>query len=119
VRGPFAQLAELIRVEKTPIHRPLVLSQVRILAVPSAPGHDRIFPSALPAAALVSYSGRFEVDEASKVVEHHVELSSYPNFIGKTQVRVYELSEEDLTLRVPSINIGNEIAGGYLPWRRL
>jgi hypothetical protein len=38
-----------------------------------------------------------------------MQLSSYPNFIGETQVRLYELTEEELTLKIPSINIRDEI----------
>jgi hypothetical protein len=67
----------------------------------------------------LSYAGKFEVKEATRTIEHHVEMSSYPNFSGQTQVRLYELRENQLILSVPSVNIGNQIQSGYLAWQRL
>src|SRR5262245_38874769 len=44
----------------------------------------------------LSYMGKFEVKEAIKTIEHHVEISSHPNFSGQTQVRPYDLREDNL-----------------------
>jgi hypothetical protein len=67
----------------------------------------------------LSYSGRFEVNETRRTIEHHVAMSSYPNFVGRTLERLYELSEEKLTLTIQSINVGNQSIGSYLCWQRL
>ncbi|MFO7320245.1 MAG: lipocalin-like domain-containing protein [Chloroflexota bacterium] len=46
-----------------------------------------------------AYFGRYEVDEAQKLVRHHVTGSAYPDYRGTTQIRYYELEGNTLTLR--------------------
>ncbi|TGT11507.1 hypothetical protein EN817_33535, partial [Mesorhizobium sp. M3A.F.Ca.ET.174.01.1.1] len=35
----------------------------------------------------LSYCGKFEVDEQSAIVHHHVILCSFPNYVGKNLIR--------------------------------
>lgn len=46
-----------------------------------------------------AYFGRYEVDEARRLVKHHVVGSGYPGYRGTTQLRYYTLSGDTLTLR--------------------
>lgn len=63
-----------------------------------------------------SYAGRYEVLAAERMVVHHIEISSYPNWNGVQQQRVYQIDGDQLTLHNPQ-----PIAGGtsYLVWRRV
>lgn len=66
-----------------------------------------------------SYFGKCEVDEARKIMTHYVELSSYPNYVGRREERLYEFADHVLTLSVRSIKVGDQIVGSYLRWRKL
>ena len=61
------------------------------------------------------YAGRYEV-LADSTVLHHIEVSSYPNWNGVQQPRIYEINGDQLTLRNKQ-----PIAGSvsYLVWRRV
>jgi hypothetical protein len=52
---------------------------------------------AAAAKAVVSFAGPFRIDGETMIVE--VRYSLYPNWIGKTQVRSFELAGERLVLR--------------------
>lgn len=67
----------------------------------------------------LSYSGKFEIDEENSTVHHHVELSSFPNFIGQDLVRIYEFDGSDLVLRIPEVKFKDMVVGGYIRWTRL
>lgn len=46
----------------------------------------------------VGYAGRFEVVPDEDTVVHHIEVCSYPNWIGDAQVRFAKLEGDQLTL---------------------
>ena len=71
------------------------------------------------AAAFIAYAGRWSIDEAASTVTHEVELSFFPNWIGREQVRRLKLEGDDLTL-VPTtaIRSGGRSAFPRLRWRR-
>jgi len=46
---------------------------------------------------LLSYCGKYKVKNED-VVEHFIEVSSFPNWVGTTQERTYKFSENLLTL---------------------
>jgi Lipocalin-like domain len=75
---------------------------------------------AAAAAGYLAYGGSFTVDEASSVVEHHVDVSLFPNWIGDVQKRFVELRGDELVLESPVIT---DAAGTSviprLRWRRL
>jgi hypothetical protein len=61
-----------------------------------------------------AYYGTYTVNEAERVVTHHVEASLYPNWVGSDQRRPYEFSGDRLTLRVV-----NGAAEARLVWERV
>lgn len=45
-----------------------------------------------------AYFGRYEVNEAQRMVRHYVVGSAYPGYRGTTQIRYYDLDGDTLTL---------------------
>lgn len=64
----------------------------------------------------LAYYGRYEVDEAAKVVRHFVTGASYFGFRGTTQVREYEFAGDTLTLKAKS-SFDDSVR--LLVWRRI
>ena len=64
----------------------------------------------------ISYCGKYEVTE-DRVI-HHVEVSSYPNWIGEDQVRFYKFEGDKLILSTPPMIFGGKQQSGYLIWER-
>ena len=65
----------------------------------------------------ISYCGKYEVTE-DRVI-HHVEVSFYPNWIGKDQVRFYKFEGDRLILSTPPMILGGKQQSGYLIWERM
>jgi hypothetical protein len=55
----------------------------------------------------VGYYGLYDVDEAKKIVTHHVECCSFPNWVGTDLVRHFEFDGDRLILRVGSLAAGD------------
>lgn len=67
-----------------------------------------------------AYYGRYEIDEADGSVNHIVESSLYPNWVGGIQKRFFEFSGENrLTLRTPPLRYAGESQTGLLIWERV
>jgi len=67
---------------------------------------------------LVSYCGRFEVNEAGGYVVHHIELDKVPNLAGTDRKRFYSLQGNRLVLRVaPPLPAGVE--EWIITWERV
>ena len=62
------------------------------------------------------YAGRYEVQEVDSTVIHHIEVSSFPNWNGVQQPRIYQIDGDQLTL-YNKLPIANSIS--YLVWRRV
>jgi hypothetical protein len=75
---------------------------------------------AAAAAGYLAYSGSFTVDEISSVVEHHVDVSLFPNWVGDVQTRFVELTGDELVLVSPVITdaAGTSVTP-RLRWRRI
>lgn len=72
------------------------------------------------AAAFIAYSGRFLVDESARTVAHDIEVSFFPNWIGKRQIRSVLLTADELTLTPASpILSAGRLLIPELHWRRL
>jgi Lipocalin-like domain len=84
------------------------------------PGAGAAAETADAASGYIAYAGSFTVDEAASVVEHHVGVSLYPNWIGVTQKRLVDLQGDDLVLEAPPLTdaAGNS-ATPRLRWRRI
>jgi len=65
----------------------------------------------------IAYSGRFELKNGTII--HHVEVSLFPHWVGLPQVRQYEFSGNQLTLRTPVINSGRDRVVAQLRWERM
>jgi len=64
----------------------------------------------------ISYAGRFEV--RGDTVAHHIEVSLFPNWVGETQERFYELEGDRLTLSTPLMHVGGRQLSTHLIWER-
>jgi hypothetical protein len=67
----------------------------------------------------ISYFGSYAVDEENNLIIHRVEGSLFPNMEGSNQIRLFELSENQLILRTPPIKLDGDIAVGILQWKRI
>ena len=65
----------------------------------------------------LSYCGKYGVTE-DRVI-HHVQVSSYPNWIGEDQVRFYKFEGNKLILSTPLMILGGKQQSGYLMWERM
>jgi Lipocalin-like domain len=65
----------------------------------------------------LTYCGTYSV-ESDRVI-HHVQLSLFPNWIGGDQVRFFEFSGGQLTLRTPPMVIDGVELTTQLLWRRI
>ena len=54
-------------------------------------------------AGYLAYAGSFTVDESASIVEHHVDVSLFPNWIGDVQRRFVDLTGDELVLESPVI----------------
>jgi Lipocalin-like domain len=74
---------------------------------------------ATAAAGYLAYAGRFTVDESASVVEHHVNVSLFPNWIGDVQKRLVTLTGDELGLESPVVTdaAGTSVTP-RLRWRR-
>jgi hypothetical protein len=71
-------------------------------------------------AGYLAYAGSFTVDETASIVEHHVEVSLFPNWIGEVQKRFVHLTGDELVLEAPVITdaAGTSVTP-RLRWRRI
>ncbi len=60
----------------------------------------------------IAYCGRYEVDESTGEVVHHVEASLYPNWVGGEQRRKVSLDGQRMTL-----SVSRHVRGGTLEHR--
>lgn len=58
-----------------------------------------------------AYTGRFEVDEASQTLYHHMEMSLVPNRIGQVQDRVIQIKNNEIL-------ITSQNTSSVIRWRR-
>ena len=66
----------------------------------------------------LAYCGTYEVNEEKETVTHHVEGSTFPNWVGTDLVRFLEYSGDQLLLNTPRIPAGDEHWTVHLIWKR-
>jgi len=66
------------------------------------PGCDEIRAAA---EGFIAYYGRFDIDEATKTVTHHVEACLVPSWVGTDLKRTYRFKAKHLVLSVESTNL--------------
>lgn len=59
----------------------------------------------------MAYSGKYEVDEKTNTVVHHMEVSMNPTWLGQEQERYIKLEGDTLTIIAPANN-------AMLVWKR-
>jgi hypothetical protein len=67
----------------------------------------------------LSYSGPFEVLPDQDTVIHHIEVCSYPNWIGNAQVRAAKLDGDLLTLSTKPMTLQGVERRAELVWERV
>jgi hypothetical protein len=67
----------------------------------------------------LSYAGPFEVHADEGTVIHHIEVSSFPNWIGKDQVRFASIDGNRLTLSTKPMLFQGVVRTAELVWERV
>lgn len=65
----------------------------------------------------IAYTGRYSVEK--ETVTHHVEVSLFPNWIGRPEVRHYKFEGNTLMLRTGPIRSGMSTIVAQLIWERV
>lgn len=65
----------------------------------------------------LSYAGRYSLKEG-KVI-HHVEISSYPNWVETDLVRTVAFEGDRITLTTPPVSVDGKMRTTELTWERL
>jgi hypothetical protein len=65
----------------------------------------------------ISYAGSYTRD--GDEIVHHVELSSFPDWVGTDQQRLIDWQDADLVLYTLPANVGGKEQSAYLTWQRL
>ena len=65
-----------------------------------------------------AYCGKYEIRE-DKVI-HKTEVSLDPNLVGEDQERIFKITDNQLLLSIPSLNIGGgRLSASYVVWERV
>ena len=65
----------------------------------------------------IAYFGTYSVSETDNVIMYHLEGSTFPNWRGVNQKRLFKLSGDELTLTNPTPSTGS--GTGYSVWKRV
>ncbi len=63
----------------------------------------------------IAYCGTYEINQDSNQVVHQIRISSFPNWVGKVQVRKFEFNGDRLTLSTDYIGPNKHT----LVWRKI
>jgi hypothetical protein len=66
-----------------------------------------------------SYFGTYTIDPSARTVAHHVHGASYPNWMGKDQIRFYRVDGLRLVLSTPPILDRGESLEYTLTWEQI
>jgi len=67
----------------------------------------------------VSYFGTYTIDPSARTVTHHVHGASYPNWMGRGQIRFYRMDGSHLVLSSPPILFQGESLEYILTWEQI
>lgn len=65
-----------------------------------------------------AYFGTYTVDEAQRIVTHHLSGALFPNRVGQDQIRYFAFEGTRLTLKTPPILRAGANLRGTLVWQR-
>jgi hypothetical protein len=68
---------------------------------------------------ITCYSGRFDFDEDTRVVTHHVRYATFPNFVGRDLNRTCVFDGDTLKLDTPPMLHGGENLASHILWQRV
>ncbi|WP_075619114.1 lipocalin-like domain-containing protein [Paenisporosarcina indica] len=74
---------------------------------------------AAAAEGYLAYCGPYEVDEENKIVTHHMAVSMNPTWLGDTQPRYVNLTDDILDISAPPIIVDGKVQNSSLVWKRL
>lgn len=63
-----------------------------------------------------AYAGTYELK--GDAVVHHLEIASYPNWVGTDLIRTFVLDHDRLILRVAPRVVGGQMQSDELAWQR-
>lgn len=69
-------------------------------------------------AGYLGYCGMFRADDAAQVVEHHIDLASFPNWVGTIQRRRVRFEGNQLILSPPPRLVNGEEVSPSIVWQR-
>ena len=69
------------------------------------------------AGSFVAYCGRYEIGQGR--VYHHIEVSSFPNWTGVTQERIFEFQDNRLFLSTDPLLLDGKQQTAHLIWERI
>jgi hypothetical protein len=72
---------------------------------------------AAAAETLISYCGTYKIQRGRVI--HHIEVSSFPNWVGVDQERIFEFKENRLVLSTPPLLVGGKQQTAHLVWERV
>jgi hypothetical protein len=67
----------------------------------------------------LAYCGSYEVNEGERFIIHHLEFSSFPNWVETDQKRYFEFIGNRLTLKTPPVTVLGAVQIHSLTWERL
>jgi hypothetical protein len=67
-------------------------------------------------ATFISYAGRYTITDGQ--IRHHIEVSSYQNWVGTEQVRILRVEGRRLSLITPPLSINGATQSNELTWER-
>lgn len=73
----------------------------------------------LKAIGYLAYFGTFDLDENKGIVNHYVEGSLFPRWVGSKLTRLFELKKNRLTLTTPPIQTKGEQIVSVLVWEKI
>jgi hypothetical protein len=72
------------------------------------------------ARTFVAYAGAYSLDEETGEVEHHIQISLYPNWQGHSQLRVLQLDGDTVNIVAsPRVAADGRTFHSELRWRRV
>jgi hypothetical protein len=67
----------------------------------------------------LAYCGSYEVNEGERFIIHHLEFSSFPNWVETEQKRYFEFIGNRLILKTPPVTVMGAVEVHSLTWERL
>jgi Lipocalin-like domain len=64
----------------------------------------------------IAYFGTYSVSETDKIITYHIEGSTFPNWRGVDQKRIFKLSVDEFTYTNPTSSTGS--GNVYVVWKR-